>query len=195
MATIGIDSLYYATITEDSMGLETYGTPQILAKAIKADLSIELAEAVLHADDGVVYSVKEFQAGTLKLGTADLSPAVVAILTGAHVDDNGVLISTSEDGGATVAIGFRAKKPEEVYRLFWLYKCKFGIPSVALETKGDSISFKTPELEATVMRRNRPDSRNRKPWKAEVVEGDPGVSTATISGWFDQVYEPVDQTV
>lgn len=187
-----MDSLYFATITENTEGHETYSTPQILAKAIKADLSIELAEAVLHADDGVVYSVKEFQAGTLKLGIADQSPATIATLTGAHVDDNGVLISTSEDGGATVAIGFRAKKPEEVWRYFWLYKCKFGIPSIALETKDNSISFKTPELEGTVMRRNKPDSRNRKPWKAEVTEGDPGVSSSTISSWFTSVYEPVD---
>ena len=188
-----MDSLYFATITEDSEGCETYNTPQILAKAIKAELSIELAEAVLHADDGVVYSVKEFQSGTLKLGIADLSPATIATLTGAHVDDNGVLISTSEDGGTTVAIGFRAKKPEEVWRYFWLYKVKFGIPSISLETKDNSISFKTPELEGTVMRRNKPDQRNRRPWKAEVTEGDPGVSTSTISGWFTVVYEPVDE--
>jgi hypothetical protein len=30
MATIGLDSLYYAKITEDTNGDETYGTPQIL---------------------------------------------------------------------------------------------------------------------------------------------------------------------
>ena len=34
MATIGLDQLYYAKITEDTNGDETYGTPQILAKAM-----------------------------------------------------------------------------------------------------------------------------------------------------------------
>ena len=47
MATIGLDKLYYAKITEDTSGNETYATPVALAKAIKADLSVELAEATL----------------------------------------------------------------------------------------------------------------------------------------------------
>ena len=185
-----MDSLYYATITEDPLGFESYGTPQILAKAINADLSIDLAEKSLFADDGAAFVLKEFQAGTPKLNIADLTPAVVATLTGAQLDDNGVLVSASEDGGATVAIGFRAKKPEGVYRYFWLMKVKFGIPSVALQTKAESIEFKTPEIEGAVMRRNRPDSLGRHPWKCEVTEGDPGVSSATISSWFATVYEP-----
>ena len=43
MATIGLDRLYYAKITENDAGEETYGTPSQLAKAISADLSVELA--------------------------------------------------------------------------------------------------------------------------------------------------------
>ena len=45
MATIGLDRLYYAKITENDVGEETYGTPSQLAKAISADLSVEPAEA------------------------------------------------------------------------------------------------------------------------------------------------------
>ena len=45
MATIGLDKLYYAKITESETGDETYATPAQLAKAISADLSVELAEA------------------------------------------------------------------------------------------------------------------------------------------------------
>lgn len=33
MATIGLDKLFYASITEDKDGNETYGTPVQLAKA------------------------------------------------------------------------------------------------------------------------------------------------------------------
>ena len=45
MATIGLDKLYYAPITEDEQGEETYGTPQVLAKAMTADLSVEIGRA------------------------------------------------------------------------------------------------------------------------------------------------------
>ena len=46
MATIGLDKLFYAPITENANGEETYGTPVQLAKAISADLSVELNEAM-----------------------------------------------------------------------------------------------------------------------------------------------------
>ena len=66
MATIGLDKLYYATITENpDTGEETYAKPKPLAKAISAELSIEVAEAILYADDGPSEIVKEFKSGTL----------------------------------------------------------------------------------------------------------------------------------
>lgn len=191
MATIGLDRLYYAKITENENGEETYDTPVPLAKAITAELSVELAEATLYADDGAAEVVKEFQSGTLTLGVADIGVDAAEVLTGATLDDNKVLISASEDGGAPVAIGFRAKKANGKYRYFWLYRVKFGIPATNLQTKGDSITFSTPTIEGTVMRRNKPDGQGKHPWKAEVSEDDPGVSPETITGWYTEVYEPV----
>ncbi|CDG36248.1 phage major tail protein, phi13 family [Acetivibrio thermocellus BC1] len=191
MATIGLDRLYYAKITENENGEETYDTPVPLAKAITAELSVELAEATLYADDGAAEVVKEFQSGTLTLGVADIGVDAAEVLTGATLDDNKVLISASEDGGAPVAIGFRAKKANGKYRYFWLYRVKFGIPATNLQTKGDSITFSTPTIEGTVMRRNKPDGQGKHPWKAEVSEDDLGVSPETITGWYTEVYEPV----
>ena len=144
MATIGLDKLYYASITEDTLGEETYGTPKVLAKAISAELSVELVEAILYADDG-----------------------------------------------APVAVGFRAKKANGKYRYFWLYRVKFGLPATNLQTKGESITFSTPTIEGTVMRRNKLDGNGKHPWKAEVTEGDAGVPALVITGWYTQVYEPV----
>ncbi len=191
MATIGMDKLYYAKITEGTDGDETYATPTQLAKAIKADLTIDLAEATLYADDGTAYVVKEFKTGTLSLGVEDIGAQAAQDLTGATVDDNGVLVSAGEDEGVAVAVGFRALKPNGKYRYFWLYRVKFGIPAANLQTKGDSITFQTPTIEGTVMRRNKADSKGNHPWKAEVTEGDAEVSAATITGWYAQVYEPV----
>ena len=174
MATIGLDKLYYAKITEDDAGDETYGTPVKLAKAMNADLSVELAEATLYADDGASEIVKEFKNGTLSLG----------------VDANGVVVSTSEDGGEPVAVGFRAKKSNGKYKYYWLYRVKFGIPATNLATKGDSITFSTPTIEGTILRRNKVDGQNKHPWKAEVTEGDSTVAADIITNWYQEVYEP-----
>ena len=190
MATIGLDKLFYAEITEDSDGNETYGVPASLAKAISADLSVELAEATLYADDGASEIVKEFKSGTLSLGVDDIGNDAASVLTGATIDSNNVVISTSEDGGKPVAIGFRAKKSNGKYRYFWLYRVKFGIPSTSLATKGDSITFSTPTIEGTALRRNKPDGNGKHPWKAEATEGEKNVPDIVITGWYKSVYEP-----
>jgi len=191
MATIGLDKLYYSPITESpTTGEETYGTPVMLAKAISAELSVELAEATLWADDGAAEIIKEFKGGKLTLGVDDIGKTAAEILTGSTTDNKGVLISTSEDSGKPVAIGFRAKKGNGKYRYFWLYKVIFAVPSDSLATKGDSISFQTPKIEGSVLRRNKLDGNGRHPWKAEVTEGDTGVEAATVTGWYAQVYEP-----
>ena len=191
MATIGLDKLFYSKITENENGEETYATPVPLAKAMTAELSIELAEATLYADDGASEVVKEFQSGTLTLGIDDIGTAVAEDLTGAKIDSNKVLISAGEDGGTPVAVGFRAKKSNGKYRYFWLYRVKFGIPATNLTTKGESIEFSTPSIEGTVTRRNKPDTQGKHPWKAEVNEDDTAVNSTTISNWYKQVYEPV----
>ena len=190
MATIGLDKLYYAKITDLENGEESYGKPTQLAKAMTADLSVELAEATLYADDGAAEIVKEFKSGKLTLGVDDIGAAVASELTGATIDANGVIVSASEDGGSPVAIGFRAKKANGKYKYFWLYRVKFGIPAANLATKGDSITFSTPTIEGTILRRNKADSRGKHPWKAEVTEGDTTVSEETIVNWYNEVYEP-----
>lgn len=194
MATIGLDKLFYAKITEDAGGDETYSTPKPLARAMTAELSVELAEATLYADDGAAEVVKEFQSGTLTLGVDNIGTAVAEDLTGAKIDKNKVLVSASEDGGDPVAVGFRAKKANGKYRYFWLYRVKFGIPATNLTTKGESIEFSTPSIEGTVMRRNKVDGRGSHPWKAEVSEDDTGVPASVVSGWYSEVYEPNYET-
>lgn len=190
MATIGLDKLYYAKITEDENGNETYASPVQLAKAMTADLSVELAEATLYADDGASEIVKEFKSGTLSLGVDDIGASTASDLTGATIDANGVVVSTSEDGGEPVALGFRAKKSNGKYKYYWLYRVKFGIPATNLATKGDSITFSTPTIEGTILRRNKVDGKGKHPWKAEVTEGDVAVTSEIITNWYTEVYEP-----
>lgn len=139
---------------------------------------------------GAAEVIKEFKNGTLALGVDDIGVRAAEDLTGARIDDNGVLISTSEDGGDPVAIGFRAKKPNGKYRYFWLYRVKFGIPATNLATKGDSITFSTPTIQGTVMRRNKVDGNDQHPWKAEANADDSGMDAALIKDWYKEVYEP-----
>lgn len=197
MATIGLDSLYYAEITEaqsagsgSEIGDESYGAPKRLAKAISAEISVELAEAILYADDGPAETVKEFSKGTVSLGVDDIGTEAAAVLTGAAVDANGVLVASSEDVGKYVAIGFRAKKANGKYRYFWLYKVRFSVPNTSLNTKGESVEFSTPTIEGTVLRRNKANEAGKHPWKAEITDDGTTAVGAVCSSWFTGVYEP-----
>ena len=171
MATIGLRDLYRAPITIGDGGVEEYGTPVKMAKAISAELSVEVAEAILYADDGADEVVKEFVSGELTLNVNDLLPADLAALLGQQQDDDMVVYGSDTDEPPYFAIGFRAKKAGGSYKYIWLYKVKFAIPS----------EFTTPEIVGQFIKRS--DGL----WKAEHV----ALPTESVAAaWFTTVREP-----
>lgn len=185
MATIGLRDLYRAPITVDESGKETYGTPVRMAKAISAEISVEVAEAILYADDGADEVVKEFISGELTLNVNDIMPDDLAAILGQTQDADGVVYAGEDDEPPYMAIGFRAKKANGMYKYIWLYKVKFAIPSESYNTKGDSIEFTTPEITGQFIK--RPDGK----WKAEHV----AVPTEqAAASWFSAVREPKEET-
>ena len=179
--TIGLRDLFYALCTEES-GVETYGTPKRMAEAMTAELSVKTADGSLYSDDTLSESVSEFISGILKLGIKDLTPEVLAELLGQMVDQNKVVWAGKDDEPPYVAIGFRAKKTGGRFRYVWLLKAKFKVPSEKYESKGESIKFNTPEIEADFTAR-KSDGR----WKADFV-GTEGSDAARA--WFTAVPEP-----
>lgn len=186
MATIGLRDLYRAPITVGENGAETYGSPVRMAKAISAELSVEVAEAPLYADDAIDTIVKEFVSGKITLNVNDLLPADLAALLGQEQDDDNVVYAADTDEAPYFAIGFRARKAGGTYKYIWLYKVKFSIPDESYATKGDSIEYTTPEIVGQFIK--RPDGL----WKAEHVGGAAGDTVA--SGWFTTVREPNNAT-
>ena len=174
MATIGLRDLYRAPITIGTSGAEEYGTPVRMAKAISAELSVEVAEAILYADDGADEVVN------------DLLPADLAALLGQKQDTDKVVYGADTDEAPYFAIGFRAKKAGGTYKYIWLYKVKFAVPDENYTTKGDSIEFTTPEIVGQFIKRS--DGL----WKAEHV-AEPTNSVA--AAWFTTVREPNNTAV
>lgn len=181
--TLGLKDLFYAVCTETD-GAETYAAPKKLAEAMSADLSVKTADGSLYADDTLSESVTEFASGTLKLGIKDLTTEVLAEILGQLVDQNKVVWAGKDDEPPYVAVGFRAQKTGGRFRYVWLLKCKFKVPSEKYETKGESIKFNTPDVEADFTTRKK-DGR----WKADFV----GTPTETVAAtWFTEVPEPAE---
>lgn len=179
--TLGLRDLFYSVCTETD-GVETYEAPKKLAEAMTADLSVKTADGSLYADDTLSESVTEFASGTLKLGIKDLTPEVIAEILGQSVDRNKVVWAGKDDEPPYIAVGFRAKKTGGRFRYVWLLKCKFKVPSEKYETKGESIKFNTPDIEADFTTRKKDGC-----WKADFV----GTETETAAQtWFTEVPEP-----
>jgi phi13 family phage major tail protein len=189
MPTIGFDKLYYADITEDANGSETYGTPMLLGGAITADLSVEFHDEHLPMDDDPgANPYYRFKSGKLVLNVDQIGAVIASKLTGAQIDNNGVVVSSVGNKRRPVAVGFRSLKSNDTYRYIWLYRVFFGVPASKHQTVGDSITWQTPSIEGIIYRRNKIDGQGKHPWRAEVDE-----STATAvatAAWFNAVYEP-----
>lgn len=190
MAQIGLKNLFYAPISSGADEAEIYGAPVRLAKAISADISVNTDAQTLFADDGADVVINEFINGTITLGINDLGNAKAAALLGASLDSNGVLVSSGEDTPPAVAIGFQSRSATGGDRYIWLYRVVFAIPNQTLQTKGESVTFSTPSIVGTFSRRNKAEASGKHLWKAEVKDGDAGVSATTIANWFASVYTP-----
>jgi phi13 family phage major tail protein len=161
-------------------GKEVFGKPVRMAKAIQAQMSTQIAEAKLYADDGIDESAKEFVSGSLTLNINDLQSTHQAYLLGQKTDADGVIYADGDDEAPYVAVGFRATKTRGRFKYIWLYKVKFAIPDENYQTKGESIAFQTPSIVGTYQKRN--DGK----WKADYV----GLPTEpTAQEWFEKVRE------
>ena len=164
MAKIGLRHLVAAEIDTQEIGVApTYKTGFKIGKMLSADVSIEVADNPLHADDGVAETDKSFTSGTFTVGVDDLgdTPAegqeIEQKLLGEKIVEVGGVMVTRSSGQTSapdVGIGYiRVKKLRGIlyYVATWLYKVQFGTPSESSTTKGESIEWQTPELEGNIM--------------------------------------------
>ena len=183
MATVGLRDVYTADVTEAAdTGIETFGVPKRLAKAISAKLAVSSADGTLYGDDAVAEQVSEFASAKLTLETANIEDADIADLLGAELDATSkVIYSGKDDSPPYKAIGFRAKKSNGAFRYIWLYKGKFTMPSEEFATKGEKLDFKTPTIEGTFQALNKNGL-----WKADLT----ALPTDTVAAaWFTKVQE------
>ena len=158
MAQIGLKYLICSELTETE-SVATYDVGMIMSKAIKADISIEINEGKLYANDMLVENIKEFKSGKVSLNGDHLSYEVLALILGHTLSTltpgtEQKLVAKGDDDGKCVGVGFYAttiKNGARKYRAIWLTKVKFGIPNESLETKGDAINFQTPTIEGTIL--------------------------------------------
>ena len=160
MAKIGLKYPVYALATETTTAI-SYASGAVLAKAISANIKIDVNNVNLYADDGIAEIDRSFKGGTITLNADDLSDAVKVALLGyteGAAADAGISSKEMSAGSsttpATVGFGFygkRIKSGVASWRAIWLKKVQFAEPAEDAKTKGESVEFQTPTLEGTIL--------------------------------------------
>lgn len=155
MAQIGLTNLWYGILTEGADGTPSYGGAKSFGKAVSAKVDVSTNSAALYADDVQAESDSSFQSGKVTLGVADDDMSVFAEILGHKVSEpGGVMTRNVNDVAPYVGLGRVITKMVNnvrIYKAEFLYKIKFVEPSQEDETKGESVDFKTPEIEGTAI--------------------------------------------
>jgi phi13 family phage major tail protein len=177
-AQIGLRDLHAAKLDDGS-----YSEVRSILGSTEATMTVNQDEAILYADDIAFESTSNISSVEVSLSLANLSNEEIAFLLGSEIDEDGVLIESSDDVAPEVAFGFRSEKANGEFRYVWLYRGTFQTPEETYQTKGDSTEFQTPSISGTFMAR-QDDGRIR----AKVDSDDEEVSSDVISNWFEAPY-------
>ena len=115
----------------------------------------------------------------LEIGVADIPLEQQALILGHNYDSaTGILSKGANDIAPWLAVGFRSLKSDGSYRYYWLTKGKFSTPEEDIETKGDSVNFKTPTVTGKFAKRLSDD-------KWEITADSSNTKSAEIiTKWF-----------
>jgi phi13 family phage major tail protein len=173
MAAIGLRKIKYAKYAENA-GVVTYSGGRSMGESISADLSIEIAEAILYTEDAPSEDAKEFAGGTLSFGVKELDYTTQADLyghtrtpatTGANPTPES-LKSNKDDTAGPVGAGFCVpvmRSGVKKFRAIFFNKLVFSIPGLSFKSKEKTITFSTPTTVGTLLTAPNGD------WKDEAM--------------------------
>lgn len=177
MARIGL-SKPYAAVYAVSGGTVSYTSGKLCGKAISLELSLEGGnDNILYADNAPCESDTQFAGGSLTIGTDDLYADVMKTFLGMpeeSITTTGFTNFTTaspkwyknNDDQVVPYLGFGAIAKKKIggvikYVAIIFNKIQFANLAQSMETQGDTVSWQTESIEATVMR----DDSTKHDWR------------------------------
>jgi len=190
-STIGLKNVVIAPLLTDTEAGHSYGDLQLLAGAIEASVTPDNADPdILYADDIEFDTLYADPNIDFKLKMADIPLLIQEMIFANKIDDNGVLIRTSQDKPPYFAVGFKSEKANGKHRYVWLYKVRAKPLTENFATKeGDTINRQNPEVEFTAIKRTH-DAR----YQAVADEDENGFTAAKAATFLTSVYDPTFTT-
>lgn len=150
MAYVGLRKPYVGQRTVSELGVVAFAAPEQMAKAVSLEITPNYSEGTLYADDGQAEYDKEFKDADITLGTDTIPVSMQGIMFGHTVSESDSTVThNSGDQAPYVGMGIvEVQKVNDVktFVAAFLPRVKFSEPSESFETKGDSITYKTPSI-------------------------------------------------
>lgn len=186
----GLDEIFVAEVTEDSIESFTTGEPFKLIPAGEMSTTVDKDAANYWFDNGIFAIVGREGASELGITGAGMRPVDVAKITGKEVDaETGAVL----DAGAYVekywALGARKKNIDGTFEYFWFQKGSFAIPDEAAKTEGEDTDATGTELTYTAIQTVHKFAKTGKVSKRVIID----TETTKINDeadWFAQVVTP-----
>lgn len=172
----------YAAIQTVTDGEYTYATPVAIPGAVSLSLEAEGEDSPFYADDCVYFMAAGNNGYSGDLEIALIPEWFRTDILNEKADANGVLVERADNAEAVkFALLFEFSGDASQVRHV-MYNCSCGRPAVGSQTKEETIEPQTESL--TITCTPRTDGL------VKAKTGD-DVTTATYTGWYTAVYEPV----
>lgn len=153
-SVVGVDSAYYALITQDDANGFVVGSPQSLAPAMEIKATPSSASETQYADNGPYDQVSAEGDTELELMSPNFAESVIAQLKGATYDSaTGRVFDNADPSRAPYfALGYRFKKSNGHYRYRWYLKCRVEPPGEEAQSQSDAVNLKSQTLKIRALK-------------------------------------------
>lgn len=188
---VGVDSLYYALVTQDDISGYTAGTPVYLAPAAEISGEPETNNTPTYYDNKPGNNYVSEGVTTLTVTVANVPAQLMATLLGKAYDAaSGRVYDSGEPNPPDVAVGFRYNMGRGEYRYYWYLKGTFAGGAEEAATKTNDVDVRTYQLTFTAISTTKEWTVNGKSQSLKRVFGDTASGSFNGAGWFTQVQTP-----
>lgn len=186
----GLDEVYVAEVTKDTIEEFTTGTPFKLIPAGEMSVTVDGDSSNYWFDNSVFAIVGREGSSEITISGAGMRPADIAKITGKEVDTTtGAVL----DDGAYIekywAFGARKKNIDGTFEYFWFMKGAFANPDESAKTEGEDNDATGTELTYKAVQTIYKFEKTGKVCKRVTIDTETTEIT-TEKDWFEQVVTP-----
>jgi phi13 family phage major tail protein len=146
--TFGLDKVHIAFLTD--LSTPTWETPVAIPGAVRFSPDPQGEESTFYADNGPYFTYTSNNGYTAELEMANIPDDILAEMLGWEIDDNGMLIETTDGTPKEFAL-LGQVLGDKKNRRFVYYRCKASRPSKEHSTRAESVEPATETLSLRIL--------------------------------------------